>query len=404
MLNQDHLQRYADILLWGMQTAREQTFDKGDIVLIRYDLPARPLCEILFEKLLRQGLNPIQRLNGSPGMEQAFFSIADSRQLRFVPPGEEELMHHLNGAISLLAPESLTHLQHVNPEHIGTSIVARKKLRDILDNRENNGEFGWTLCLLPTPELAVQAGLSEEAYAQQIIQACYLDSEDPVKHWRDIYEKAGTIKDRLNTLAIESLHLESERCDLKVTPGGQRKWVGISGHNIPSFEIFTSPDWHGTEGTYFMDQPSFRSGNLVKDLELQFAKGCVTSVKASQGEDFVKKQLELDQNSNKIGEFSLTDIRFSRIDRFMAHTLFDENFGGTHGNCHIALGASYAETYRPGAAHLSADLKKELGFNDSALHWDLVNTEPKKVTATLTSGETEVIYENGKFSTAKGIS
>lgn len=104
MLNQDHLQRYADILFWGMQTAREQTFEKGDIVLIRYDLPARPLCEILFEKLLRQGLNPIQRLNGSPGMEQAFFSIADSRQLRFVPPGEEELMHHLNGAISLLAP------------------------------------------------------------------------------------------------------------------------------------------------------------------------------------------------------------------------------------------------------------------------------------------------------------
>ncbi len=397
MLNQEQLQRYADILIWGMQTARGNTFQKGDIVLIRYDLPARPLCEILFAQLLRRGLNPIQRLNGSPGMEHAFFSLTDSSQLRFVPPGEEDLMHHLNGAISLLAPESLTHLQNVNPEHIGTSIVARKKLRDILDSRENSGEFGWTLCLLPTAELAVQAGISEQAYTRQIIQACYLDCLDPITQWREIYAKADSIKEHLNSLSIESLHLESKNCDLKITPGRQRKWVGISGHNIPSFEIFTSPDWRGTEGTYFMDQPSFRSGNLVKDLELEFAKGRVISVKAGQGEDFVKKQLELDQNSNKIGEFSLTDIRFSRIDRFMAHTLFDENFGGEHGNCHIALGASYAETYQPGAANLTADLKKELGFNDSALHWDLVNTEPKKVTARLKSGGTEVIYQNGKF-------
>ena len=397
MLSQDQLQRYAEILIWGMQTAREQDFAKGDIVLIRYDLPARQLCEILFESLLRQGLNPIQRVNGSPVMEHSFFSLADSSQLRFVPPGEDRLMQHLNGAISLLAPESLTHLQDVNPEHIGTSIVARKKLRDILDHRENRGEFGWTLCLLPTPELAEQAGLPEEEYARQIIQACYLDHPDPVSQWQNIFHKAGAIKDRLNAMSVESLHLESRRCDLRITPGVQRKWVGISGHNIPSFEIFTSPDWRGTEGLFFMDQPSFRSGNLVKDLELEFSEGQVTSVKASQGEDFVKKQIALDQNSDKIGEFSLTDIRFSRIDRFMAHTLFDENFGGRHGNCHIALGASYAETYQPGGAHLTTERKQELGFNDSALHWDLVNTEPKKVTARLKSGEDTIIYQDGKF-------
>jgi aminopeptidase len=81
----------------------------------------------------------------------------------------------------------------------------------------------------------------------------------------------------------------------------------------------------------------------------------------------------------------------------MADTLFDENFGGEQGNCHIALGASYADTFAGDPATLTASEKKRLGFNDSALHWDLVNTEKKTVTAELPSGKKTVIYENGCF-------
>ncbi|MBN2398002.1 MAG: aminopeptidase, partial [Deltaproteobacteria bacterium] len=97
------------------------------------------------------------------------------------------------------------------------------------------------------------------------------------------------------------------------------------------------------------------------------------------------------------GEFSLTDRRFSRIDRFMADTLFDENFGGRWGNCHIALGASYSDTYDGNPAELTKAMKKNLGFNDSALHWDLVNTERKTVRARLSDGKVVTIYENGVF-------
>jgi len=398
MLTEQQLSNYADVLLWGMKTARSNPFQAGDTVLLRYDIPARGLANILFERLLRMGVHPVQRVTASPAMEHSFFTLAGDPQLTFIAPGEEELTSSLNGAVSLLAPESLTHLQDVDPEQIGKAVLAKKKLRDILDERENEGEFGWTLCLLPTEELAANAGISPQEYTEQIVKACYLDYEDPVQQWQRIFEEAREIKDFLNSLDIERIRVESPNCDLEVRPGRERRWVGISGHNIPSFEIFTSPDWRGTRGVYFMDQPSFRSGNLVKDLRLEFKDGRVSHVEAQTGQEFVEKQLAIDQNSDKLGEFSLTDIRFSRIDRFMAHTLFDENFGGAHGNCHIALGASYAETYARGGKHLSADKKDELGFNDSALHWDLVNTERKRVTATLTSGETRTIYEDGKFS------
>ena len=397
MFTEHQLEKYAEVLLWGMKAARSDPFDSGEIVLIRYDLAGLRLTEILYEKLLREGINPVQRINGSPRMEHAFFSLAEEPQLTFIPPGEEELLRRLNGSIALLAPESLTHLQHIDPSRIGKTVLAKKKLRDILDERENQGLFGWTLCLLPTPALAESAGLSQEAYAEQIVKACYLDHEDPVAEWRKIFAKAGEIKERLNEMHIEELRVQSDRCDLLVTPGSQRQWVGVSGHNIPSFEIFTSPDWRGTQGVFFMDQPSFRSGNLVKNLRLEFRDGKVSDVQAEVGEDFVKKQLEIDHNACKLGEFSLTDKRFSRIESFMAHTLFDENFGGDFGNCHIALGASYAETYAMGGKNLDDDKKMHLGFNDSALHWDLVNTEPKTVRAKLRGGEERIIYQDGSF-------
>ncbi len=397
MLTTQQLEKYADVLLWGMQTARKPGFQSQDIVLLRYDFPARALAEVLFEKLISQGLYPVHRIGGSPAMERALFSMGNSGQITFIPPGEEELMHHLNGCISLLAPESLTHLQDIDPERIGSSVLSRKKLRDILDQRENQGLFGWTLGLLATPELAKNAGIEERSYWDQIVRACYLDHPDPVGKWQEIFEQASEIKNALNALHIDQLHIQSANCDLIVTPGQMRQWVGVSGHNIPSFELFTSPDWRGTEGVYYMNQPTYRSGNLVTNLRLEFKQGCVCSATAEQGQDFVRKQLRLDQNADKIGEFSLTDKRFSRIDTFMAHTLYDENYGGDFGNCHIALGASYAETYSPGAGQLTESLKASLGFNDSALHWDLVNIEPKVVTAKLSTGQRKTLYEDGVF-------
>jgi aminopeptidase len=81
----------------------------------------------------------------------------------------------------------------------------------------------------------------------------------------------------------------------------------------------------------------------------------------------------------------------------MANTLFDENFGGKNGNCHVALGSAYSDTYSGDPGELTAKMKEDLGFNDSALHWDLVNTEKKRVSARLSGGKTLTLYEDGMF-------
>jgi aminopeptidase len=397
MLTETQLDRYADVLLWGLSIARSGRTQKRDIIVIRYDTPAVKLAEKLQARLLAMGKHPVLRTAPTPAMEKQFYQLADKSQLSFIPPGEETLMKHLNGSIFLRAPESITHLSGIDPSKIGKAAISRKKLRDIQTKRDERGDFSWTLCMVPTKELATHANLSLKEYTRQIVTACFLNHKNPVIRWREIHRQAGSIKQWLNSLKIKSLHIESKNIDLVITPGECRKWVGISGHNIPSFEIFLSPDWKGTKGTYYADQPSYRDGNYVKGIKIEFQKGAAVKIKADKGDNFIRKQLTMDKGANKIGEFSLTDKRFSKINTFMANTLFDENYGGKFGNCHIALGSSYSNTFDGDPAKLTTACKTKLGFNDSALHWDIVNTEKKTVTAHCASGEKIVIYENGQF-------
>jgi aminopeptidase len=397
MLTENHLNRYADILLWGLKKARSKGFQKGDIVLVRYHLPALRLAEILQSRLLVWGMHPVLRLSPTPTMEKEFLGQSDSRQLEFQTPGDKELYRHLNGSIFLHAPESITHLSSIDPKKISRRAVSLKPLRDMMDKRDAQGLFGWTLCMLPTPELAKHARLSMAEYTDQIIKACWLHRRDPVSHWQTIYENARKVKQWLNRMPVAYYHIESAHVDLKITPGEHRQWIGLSGHNIPSFELFLSPDWRGTEGVYYANLPSYRSGNLVENVRLVFKKGRAMTIDASRGAAFVRQQLSMDAGADKLGEFSLTDKRFSKINRFMANTLFDENFGGKHGNCHVAVGSSYADTFAGEPAELTKSRKRQLGFNDSALHWDLVNTEKKRVVAHLHSGRRITIYENGRF-------
>jgi aminopeptidase len=397
MLTELELQKYADILVWGLKTARTGKFAKKDVVLLQYDPPAVTLAEIIYGKLLDLGLNPVQRMGMTYCMEQTFYRKAKKDQLTFSVPGEKVFYENLHGRIFLRAPESLTHLKDIDPLKIGKFLLSRKPFRDILEKREEKGLHGWTLCTVPTSELANQAKTTIEEYTAQIVKACYLDKDDPVKEWESIHKNVKGIKKWLNSLKIKHLYVESKNVDLRVTPGDLRKWAGVSGHNLPSFEIFLSPDWRGTEGTYYANLPSFRSGNYVEGVRLVFTKGNVVKVEAESGGDFAQKQMSIDKGASRLGEFSLTDKRFSRINRFMADTLFDENYGGDNGNVHVALGSSYSDTYAGDPAELTTEIKKKLGFNDSALHWDLVNTEDKTVTALLTTGQRRVIYENGMF-------
>ncbi len=144
VLTATELEKYADVLLWGLSTARKTKFRKGDIILIQYERPALQLAEILFRKIVEMGMHPVQRMGLTVGMEEGFFEKANDKQLVFIPPGEKELYGNINGRIFLRAPESLTHLKNIDSSRIGKVLVSRKPLKDVLDRREEGGFYSWT--------------------------------------------------------------------------------------------------------------------------------------------------------------------------------------------------------------------------------------------------------------------
>lgn len=391
-------EKYAEVMIWALETARRNgKFKRYDTILLRSDLSALPLARAIYGKLLLRRFQVILRLNAPEEFSKEFYQRADNKQLSFIAAGEKEFQGGINGLISLRAPEDLTHLKQVDPARIAQSAVAHKPLREILDLREQKGLFSWTLCNYPTEELAKRAGLSLKEYASQVARACFLNEKDPVKKWKEVTKQITEIGQWLSALPIQTLRVESAHMDFEVLLGEKRKFIAGGGCNVPSFEIFTSPDWRGTRGVYFADLSSYRSGNYVKGVRLEFEKGRAVKADAEQGAEFVRKMLAMDRGAAQIGEFSLTDRRFSKITKFMADILYDENFGGKYGNCHVAVGASYADTFSGPQSKLDKKLKEKLGFNDSSLHWDLINTEDKTVTARLKDGTQQVIYERGQF-------
>jgi aminopeptidase len=346
---------------------------------------------------VQRKFNVVFRFMMSPKLERDFYEFSDEKQRGFKSAGDPEFYSALGGNVYIHAPSSLTNLKGIDTKRQSQVAIARKYLRDIMNKNEERGKFGWTLCTYPTEELARQAKLPLKEYAAQIAKACYINEPDPAKKWNKIYKDTMAIKKWLNTMGIDTLRTESASMDFEVKLGERRKFLGVSGHNIPSFEIFTSPDWRGTRGTYYANLPAYRGGNYVEKIKLEFKDGRAVKIAAAKGQDYVKKIMATDKGASQLGEYSLTDRRFSRIDKFMADTLFDENHGGKHGNCHVAIGDSYTDTYAGDPSKLTKEIKAKLGYNDSAVHWDLINTEDKKVTATLKNGKKVTIYEKGQF-------
>lgn len=401
MFTEKQLDNYAEALLWGICKQRKSDFKEGDVVMIKSRTPGMPLVEVLYRKVLQRGWQPVVRILGTDTMEVDYFTYAKDHHLDWLPPWWKEEAQEVRGNIYIIAPTSLTHLKDVSPEKQQRGAKAVKPWRDFITEQEQKDLFAWTLALWPSECCAEKAGISLEDFTEQIIKACHLNSDNIWATWDSIQNEIDNIKASLDLIMpdINYFHMVSDSgsVDLKITPGDMRKWLGGRGCNIPSFEIFTSPDWRGTNGKFYADQPSYRSGRLVKGVKLEFKDGLVINASAEEGEDYLISTLDTDDDSRKVGEFSLTDIRHSKIDRFMADTLFDENFGGKNGNSHIAIGSAYLETYTGDQVDLDKNRKTELGYSDSVVHWDLVNTENKTVKAVMKDETTITIYENGMF-------
>ncbi len=394
------LERYASVLV-NFALGGGRGVQPGEVVRVVAPESAKPLYAALNRAVWRAGAHVIGGFqpddDDAINLSRDFYELASDAQLdHFSGHYMRGLVDEMDHQVSVIAESDPHALDTTDPAKIMRRGKSMRQLLDWRGEKENAGKFTWTLGLYGTPAMAHEAGMSEEEYWEQIVHACFLDSENPLSQWREVGERLDRTREQLDALDIERLHVVGEDADLWIGLGERRHWLGGRGRNIPSFEIFTSPDWRGTEGWIYCNQPLYRYGNLVKGVRLTFTDGRVTAASAEENERVLTEMIAT-EGADRVGEFSLTDRRFSRITRFMAHTLYDENVGGEFGNTHIAVGRAYQDAFDGDPSELTPQQWEDLGFNNSTVHTDIVSTTDRTVTATLRDGSECVIYRDGEF-------
>lgn len=396
----EYLERYADLLV-NFALGGGAGISRGDVVQVIAPESAKPFYAELCRAVWRAGGHALgdyrpdddERLS----LARDFYALAEDDQLGFFP----ELYHRgvinqIDHFIYVRCDAAPHVLRDVDPAKLLAHERSFAPLVQWEAAKETAGKLTWTVGLYGTEAMAAEAGLSIEEYWQEIVRACFLDHGDPKARWREVDEQLQSYTQALDALPIDRLHMRGDDVDLWLTLGERRKWIGGGGRNIPSFEIFTSPDWRGTEGWIRFSEPLYIYGSLITEIELAFHDGVVTRASAAQNEDLLREMLASDR-ADRVGEFSLTDASLSPISHFMAETLFDENMGGPFGNTHIAVGKAIHQCYDGEADKLSPSDWERLGFNESVIHTDIVSTTDREVRAVMRDGSRRTIYAGGHF-------
>src|SRR3989344_3023412 len=397
------LANYADVLV-NFALGGGTGIKKGEVVHITASETAKPLFIAVRNAVLDAGGHAIMHYapdssDPKESLARYFYQHADDHQLDWFPKKYVRgLVDEIDHVVHLISEANKKELEGIDAKKIMRRGIAWKPFRDWENEKEHKGKFTWTIALYGTPAMAKEAGLSEKGYWDEIVKACFLDKKDPIKEWKNVYKDIEKYRGRLNKLSpkIDKLHVEGADADLWITLGEKRQWLAGSGRNIPSFEIFTSPDWRGTNGWIRFNQPLYRYGAKITGIQLWWKKGRVVKATAKTNEKLLKQMIAT-KDADKMGEYSLTDSRHSRITKFMAETLFDENIGGPQGNTHLAVGMSYQDTFNGNLKTFTKAHAKKLGFNDSSVHTDIISTTRRTVTAHLKDGTQKIIYKGGEF-------
>lgn len=393
--SQEILQNYADVLV-KFALNEWKPIEKGSIVWVNIPESAKPFYLPLQNTILKLWGLPMMNYKAE-WVSRDFIDLLPDDLVEFYP--KDYLLKRVDAidhVISIIATDDKHELDGVDSKKLFKRQAAGKFYRDAVMKKENEGDFTFTLALYWTQAMADEVDLSVEKYWDQIIKACFLDSPSPVDDWKKVFVWLKTIKNKLDAMNIESVHMVGDDCDLTIKLWKDRDWMVWSWRNIPSFEVFASPDRRGTSWWISFDQPLYRYGSLVEWIHLEFEDWLVTKASAKKNEELLLEMIR-QENANKVWEYSLTDSRLSRITQFMGETLYDENRGGQYGNSHIALWMAYKDAFPWDKANVTKEQREEMWYNDSIVHTDIITTTDRTVTATLASGEEKVIYKNWQF-------
>jgi aminopeptidase len=337
----------------------------------------REIARVAYER----GAHYVEVSYADPHVRKALIEHRPSDDLDWSPPWQVALIDHLaamHGALILITgdpePELMADLDGGRVAKARPRILAERTLAATGD-----GRIVWTIVGCPT------AGWAERVFGSPDVERLWeavaittrLDEPDPVTAWQEHIARLAARAATLNERGLDAIRFRGPGTDLTVGLMPRSRWLGsaeesVQGQtfvaNMPTEEVFTTPDRRRTEGTVRSTMPLAVGGQIVHDLEVRFSAGRVVEVKASSGEEFVREQLQIDDGASMLGEVALVDgeSRVGQTGIVYFDTLFDEN-----ASCHIAYGDGIRKAV-DGRLELDRNALAEIGFNSSAVHTDFM--------------------------------
>lgn len=311
-----------------------------------------------------------------------------------------------DAAFLMFATEFPNVMKDVDEKKIAKANYVNRKTRTIFRKKEITYEIPWCIAALPNQIWAEELFKGEEnAYEKlylAILDFCMVNTANPIESWNKQLVEMAIMQEKLNQLGItKMLYRNQLGTDLTIELPEEVVWNSAASKqekdmfvNMPSFEIFTSPNFRKTNGVVFGTRPLIYNGGLIDGIYMEFKDGKVVDFYARSGYKLLQEILKNDEGACYLGEAALVDkdTPICKSNLVLGNTLFDEN-----GSPHFALGEAFENAIKNHSCYTQEQLiQKGLNLNVPT-HVDfMIGTPDLNILADTKEGP-RLIFKSGKF-------
>jgi aminopeptidase len=365
------LARYAELAVRvGANVQRGQT------VFVLSQIDHAPLARAIARAAYEAGATYVDVSYRDQHVRKAMIELGSDETLTYTPDWLKTLFHAMagNALIATMGDPEPDLLAELDGQRVGKAQM--KALSEIARTQMTERLINWTGVAYPNAGWATQVfGEPDVERLWEAVAFCTrLDEADPVEAWQEHMARLESRAAKLTALGLDSLHYRGPGTDFTVGLLENARWMSALFHtasgieyvpNMPTEEIFTTPDSRRAEGTIRSSRPLALMGDVIEGLQLTVQDGKIVDVQADKGADVVRGQLANDDRAAYFGELALVDgtSRVGKTEITFFDTLFDEN-----ATCHIAYGFGIPEVF---------DGEPGEGMNVSNVHTDFMVGGPE---------------------------
>lgn len=394
--------KYVELLL-----KRCLNFDKSKSLLISYDKVNKKFCEKIINKANEMGVQDIYIEETDVYKEHDILKLIKLDEIDNNPYFNKKVWDEYakkNASFLMIDTEFPGIMDDIEPGKLSRAKYIERSTKPIYKEKQGKGEIPWCIASFPNKIWADSIFPNESNSAEKlflvICKMCMIDKENPIESWNLYLKEAAKIEKKLNDLKIKQLHYKNSLgTDLIIELNDNAIWCSAASNenkmlvNMPSYEIFTTPNYKKTNGIVYSSKPLVHNGGLIDEFYIRFKDGKVVDFNAKKGYEILKGIIESDSQSCYLGECALVnnDSPISNTGLVFGTTLFDEN-----ASCHLALGDGFEECIENGFNMNKEELLNS-GVNHSNTHVDfMIGTSDMNIIAT-TKTSKKLIFKEGNF-------